>query len=308
MKLFDRIFAWYRARKFRQQRRQRLQAEFVAYKKIPSFARPGHFYSPVPSVEEIRANAALIFPPVTREIAGINMAASAQLELLQRLRKYYPDWSFPDQRTKGYRYYCENSQYPRCDGIFLLAMMRELRPRRIIEVGSGFSSGLMLDINDRFFDAQIEMTFIEPYTQRLDSLLTSDDRPRHRIIAAPVQRVELDTFRCLEANDILFVDSTHVAKVGSDVNQIIFAILPVLNSGVCIHFHDIFYPFEYPQQWLYQGIAWNEMYMLRAFLEYNSGFSILLMNTFLQKFHGQWLAEHMPLCQTGGGSIWLRKR
>src|SRR5207302_8473946 len=98
----------------------------------------------------------------------------------------------------------------------------------------------------------------------------------------------------LEDGDILFIDSTHVGKAGSDVNRFFFEILPALERGVVIHFHDIFYPFEYPARWLDEGRAWNEQYLLRAFLEFNEMFQIKLFTTFMETKHKQWFEEKMP--------------
>jgi hypothetical protein len=118
----------------------------------------------------------------------------------------------------------------------------------------------------------------------------------------------LDVFESLEKNDILFIDSTHVSRVDSDVNRALFEILPRLKSGVFVHFHDVFFPFEYPRQWVFEGRAWNELYMLRAFLQYNKGFNVVLMNTFMEHFHESFFRENMPLClKNRGGSIWLEK-
>ena len=128
------------------------------------------------------------------------------------------------------------------------------------------------------------------------------------MIARSVQDVDLSTFAALGQRDILFVDSTHVAKIGSDVNHIMFTILPMLQAGVHIHFHDIFYGFEYPMEWIYNGRAWNEAYLLRAFLQYNPAFRIVFFNTFLEHFFEREFARHMPLClKNPGGSLWLRK-
>jgi predicted transcriptional regulator len=108
--------------------------------------------------------------------------------------------------------------------------------------------------------------------------------------------------------DVLVVDSTHVLKTGSDVNTILFEILPALASGVYIHFHDVFYPFEYPREWAYQERAWNEVYALRAFLQYNDAFEIVYFNHFFALFHAERLRVAMPLCATTPGSgLWLRK-
>ena len=115
-------------------------------------------------------------------------------------------------------------------------------------------------------------------------------------------------FATLEENDILFIDSTHVAKIGSDVNYLFFEVLPRLRAGVYVHVHDIFHPFEYPRAWIYEGRAWTEAYMLRAFLTFNTAFEIVLFNTFLERFHRERFAHKMPLClRNEGGSIWLRR-
>lgn len=140
------------------------------------------------------------------------------------------------------------------------------------------------------------------------SLLKPGDADRIRVIPARLQDVDLAEFDALEANDILFIDSTHVSKVGSDVNRIVFEVLPRLKPGVHVHFHDIFYPFEYPAQWVFEGRAWNENYLLKAFLQFNTGFSIVLMNTFMEYFHAEFFHQHLPLCMKNtGGSIWIRK-
>jgi hypothetical protein len=114
------------------------------------------------------------------------------------------------------------------------------------------------------------------------------------VMPSRLQEVELEEFDSLQENDILFIDSTHVSKINSDVNRIFFVILPRIAPGVHIHFHDIFYPFEYPREWIYEGRAWNEAYLLHAFLQYNSAFRITLMNTFLERFHQQFFQDEMP--------------
>src|SRR5207237_8125791 len=137
------------------------------------------------------------------------------------------------------------------------------------------------DVNELFFDNAIQCTFIDPYPQLLRTLMKESDFARTRIIGQRVQDVDVGIFRELEASDILFIDSSHVAKTGSDVNYILFKILPLLNEGVLIHFHDIFYPFEYPVDWVYEGRSWNEAYLLRAFMQYNEAFEIQFFNSFL---------------------------
>lgn len=272
------------------------------------FVPPGHFYSPVPSLEEIQRDESKIFGSIPRNIPGLDLHESEQLKLLDDFVHYYESIPFQPQKVEGLRYYFENPAYSYSDAIFLHCMIRHLKPGRIIEVGSGFSSCVTLDTNELFFDNSIKTTFVEPYTDLLMSLIKENDKNKIRVIPQRLQDISLNEFEELEANDILFIDSTHISKINSDVNRIFFEILPSLAPGIYIHFHDIFFPFEYPKEWIYEGRAWNEIYMLRTFLQYNSGFRIVLMNTFMEHFHEPFFREKMPLClKNPGGSIWICK-
>ena len=152
------------------------------------------------------------------------------------------------------------------------------------------------------------MTFIEPFPARLFSLLTLKDKKNINLIKSEVQSVHLDNFKKLEAGDILFIDSSHVVKTASDVHFILFDVLPILKRGVFIHFHDVFYPFEYPKKWVLSGINWNEDYFLKAFLMYNDEFEIRLFSEYLHRFHDI-AFEKMPLCYNNiGGNLWIEKK
>ena len=161
----------------------------------------------------------------------------------------------------------------------------------------------------------LELSFIEPYPERLNSLMYGDDRGATEIQVASVQSVDPVIFTSLEENDILFVDSSHIAKIGSDVLHIIYKILPLLRRGVIIHFHDILWPFEYPKEWFEQGRAWNEAYFLRAFLQFNPAFEILYFNSFMEIHHADAMRQSLPLAlkppssaeTLGNSSLWLRK-
>ena len=286
-----------------------LVAERDAMVKAGGFVPPGHFYSPVVSIEEATRDQARIFREPTRSVPGIDFNESAQLELLACFEGFYASIPFHPRKTDGQRYYYENPAYSYSDAIFLHCMIRHLSPSRIIEVGSGFSSCAILDTNAAFFDNHISTLFVEPYPTLLNSLITDEDRRRIEIVPQRLQDVALGIFAELRPNDILFVDSTHVSKAGSDVNFLFFEILPELKSGVFIHIHDVFHPFEYPKEWILGGRSWNEMYLLRAFLQYNAQFEIVFMNTFIECMHEDRIRQNMPLClKNPGGSIWLRKR
>lgn len=283
--------------------RDTLRADLAHWK---TWMSPGHFYSPIPSLDEVRAREAEIFAEPPPSLPGIRLNEAAQLALVSALARFYGDVPFPREQSAETRYWFENWAYSYGDAILLYSMLRHLRPKRVIEIGSGFSSAVMLDTRERFVPA-IDFTFIDPDPSTLRALLRPNDQAE--VIASPVQSVPLERFDTLEADDILFVDSTHVAKTGSDVNRIVFDILPRLKSGVYVHFHDVFYPFEYPKEWVYEGRAWNEDYLLRAFLSHNDAYEIVLFSTWLARLHREVLQREMPLVlENPGGALWLRKR
>jgi predicted O-methyltransferase YrrM len=292
----------------------RLQSEIkslrdeLAWHGEKPFVPNGHFYSPIAPKAEIERDRQKIFGSIPESIPGIELNTAEQQRVLDEISTFYADLPFTEQATEGLRYRYENPAYSYSDAILLNGMIRRLKPKRVIEIGSGYSSAMLLDTNERWFDNAIACTFIEPYPDLLYSLLKKDDRERIRVFPTRLQEVDLSVFSELEANDILFIDSTHVSRVGSDVNYIFFQILPLLKQGVHVHIHDIFYPFEYPMPWIDQGRAWSELYVLRGFLQYNNAFDIVLFNTYMEHFFAKFFEEKMPLCMKNpGGSIWLRK-
>lgn len=288
--------------------RHELHSELPGLKKNNAFVPPGHFYSPIPALHEIQKDELKIFGISQPSILGINLQETEQLKLLNEFIPYYKEMPFQSEKLEGLRYYFENPAYSYSDAILLHCMIRYLKPKKLIEVGSGYSSCMTLDTNEQYFGGSITTTFIEPYPELFMSLIKEADKEKISIIPSRLQDVDLSVFEQLKANDILFIDSTHVSKINSDVNYIFFEILPRLSSGVYIHFHDIFFPFEYPKAWVYEGRAWNEAYLLRSFLQYNNAFSVVLMNTFMEHFHESFFQKNMPLClRNPGGSIWIRK-
>jgi len=278
---------------------------FLAY-------RAGHPHSPLPDYADVSwalANA-------TAELGGLDLNVGAQIDLMRALAVYTMDHCLLEQPTEARRYHFENGFFTYPDALLLHAMLRYVRPRRVVEVGSGYSSALMLDTRDGFLDADTRFTFIDPEPRRLASMLRPGDRQQCTILNCRIQDVGFEPFLALEANDILFVDSSHVAKVGSDVNRIMFDVLPALQPGVWVHLHDIFWAFEYPAGWYTAGRAWNEAYLVRAFLQYNCAFEVMLFWSYLEQQRPDLIATLMPLARTragssqnaGGSSLWLRKR
>jgi hypothetical protein len=273
----------------------------------PQFAPPGHFYSPIPSKSDVDKHLARQQRSPLRELPAIRMDDGMQLEFLNCLKTYYPKVPFQATSVDGLLYRFDNPHYSYTDGIILFCAMHYFRPHRLIEIGSGFSTCAILDTNHLFLDAQTQITSIEPHAELLRSLVAKSNH-RLTIVESELQDVDPGVFDQLGPRDILFIDSTHVSKIGSDVNYIFFEILPRLKQGVIIHIHDIYVAYEYPEVWLREGRAWNEAYLLRAFLEYNEHFRILLFVSYMQNRYEEWFREHMPDTLLGkGGCLWMQK-
>lgn len=272
-----------------------------------SYTAAGEYYSPLPSIENIR-NKKNVTVSNSPALLGINFNDTEQINLLEDLYKYkhlFPYKNNPTNLTLRYpKEY--NGFFDFSDAMPLFCIMNKYQPKCIIEVGSGFSSALMLDVNDHFLKNTVDFIFIEPYPERLNALLTDKDKDIVTIYERKLQDIPISCFDRLASGDILFIDSSHVVKFESDVNWLFNEVIPRLKHGVIVHFHDIEYPFEYPLKWLQEGRAWNEAYMLRSFLQYNNIYKILYWNSYLGVNHKVEVNKFFPeYC--GGNSIWLRK-
>jgi hypothetical protein len=267
----------------------------------------GRFYSPITDHAEIESDAARIWPaPPPVDLPGIDLRVDAQVETLGRLARFHDELPpYGPEPIPGHRYRTENNMYGLADVAQLHGFLRLQRPRRVIEVGSGFSSAAVLDTVEHYLDERPQLTFIEPHPQRLFALLSEDDRDYCEILVQRVQDVSSERFTALAEGDLLLIDSSHVAKTGSDVNHLYFEILPRLAAGVLIHVHDIGFPFEYPRPWVDQGRSWNEAYVLRAFLMFNREFEIVLWNGCL-RVHRPDAFEGLPKL-FGGSQLWFRR-
>jgi predicted O-methyltransferase YrrM len=229
---------------------------------VPLLVPPGHYYSPIVNPDELRQQG-FVEQRQQDQLQGIEIDLTAMEALFADLVAAAGAHRLHVHADASCRYYSDNEMYGVGDATILSAMLRHFRPKRWIEVGSGFSSAVLLDTLDRTPDLATRLTFIEPYPDRLDGLLRGTDRARLTIIQVGVQSVPLETFAALEAGDVLFLDTTHVAKTGSDVNYEFFQIMPRLASGVIIHLHDIFADLEYPEDWIFQeNRSWNEQYRI----------------------------------------------
>ena len=191
------------------------------------------------------------------------------------------------------------------DASVLRGMLLHFRPKRIVEIGSGYSTALVLDVAERDLPG-MRIACVEPHADRLRSRLRAGDDQRLVLLEQPLQALDIDELAGgLHAGDFLFIDSTHVVKAGSDVLWLLLRVLPALAPGVIIHLHDVHWPFEYPDDWIREGRDWNEAYFVHAFLAYNSRFRILLFADWLAAEHPELVAPENR--GVSGGSLWLEK-
>lgn len=256
--------------------------------------RPIHYYEPLPDFRSITAE------QVSRRSSfpGIDFNWQDQLTLVNELANYRAELQDLD-------FDFNNGYFSGFDAAVYYSLIRHLRPERIVEIGGGHSTQIAckaLAVN-----GSGRLTCIEPYPE--ERLL----KPNLNIelIQERVEEVDVDFFSCLKANDVLFIDSSHTVKFGSDVCYEFLEVLPRLNKNVCIHVHDIFFPHDYPAEWLLKRrLALNEQYLLEAFLSFNEAFAPRLANYWLCLDHPEQAARLWP--EAGGAdpaasSFWMRR-
>jgi hypothetical protein len=184
-------------------------------------------------------------------------------------------------------------------------MIRHFQPRKIIEVGSGFSSLVAAEAIAR--NGGSELICIDPFP--LD-FLRKGVPGLHSLIEKKVEDIDLEFFSQLHSGDILFIDSSHTVRIGGDVNYLFLEVLPRLKPGVIVHVHDIFFPFDYPRDWVTDEFRfWSEQYLLQAFLTFNSTFEVLMANNYLSHYYEDAVKTAFPsLTSWGGGSFWMRRK
>ena len=261
------------------------------------------YYSPIPDWTRLPAEVWTQRDPMR----GIRFDLDAQLALLQAelsplLKAFAPD----EQIGAQYRYTLGNPSYPIADARLLFAMVRWLKPRSVIELGSGQTSRVISHacrLNAAEGQASTFRVF-DPFPTAIDDGLPG----LTELVRVGTQDVPEDIFAGLGSGDVLIVDTTHTVKLGSEVNRIILRLLPLLASGVYVHFHDICLPYEYPR-YLYEEYAlyWAEQYLLQAFLSMNPSFEVICAVHALCRDRADAVSE-VGLGYHGetGGAFWIR--
>lgn len=246
----------------------------ASHRLLPWLSQPlGHFYSPIGHPAELSRRSAQLWPSQP-ETPGLAFDEPGQRRLLREVfPRMLEGFDYPaGAGNDPHRFFLGNSQYSHADARALFALLRHWQPRRLVEVGSGYSTLLIADVNMRFLDGAMELVSIEPNPRPF--LRTLPGVAALRI--EPVQSAPWEVFDALQAGDVLFIDSSHVLKTGSDLTHLLTQVLPRLRSGVRIHFHDVFLPDDYPPDWVIRlNRSWNEQYALQALLAANPRYRVL---------------------------------
>jgi FkbM family methyltransferase len=272
----------------------------------------GHYYSPLPDSRELgrEPRRAQVWAPTPRATPGIDWRPEAQRRLATEVLEPQERLRFARTQTPDpTEYWAENDQYPPLDAWVLEGLLRHLRPARMIEIGSGYSSLVTARVNRELLDGSMAFTCIEPYPREF---LLEGVPGISELRVEQVQDTPLELFEQLGAGDVLFVDTSHTVKTGGDVAWIYGEVLPRVPPGVVVHIHDAFLPGEYPQSWVLEGWGWNEVYLIKAFLAFNEEFEVM--------FGVQWMLHNEPELidrafpgfesyrERLGGALWIRRR
>lgn len=244
-----------------------------------------------------------------RKIPSINFNDLVQVQELNSFCFQDELLKIPQKKVSHLNFYYENGSFCSGDAECYYSIIRKYRPSRIIEIGSGFSTLIAQQAiikNQQDDVINTKLTCIEPYEMHWLKEMDVE------LIRKKVEDVDLSLFKKLNSGDILFIDSSHVIRPEGDVLFEILQILPILNKGVMIHFHDIFTPFNYPESWLKEEFRlWNEQYLLESFLSHNDTFEVMLAMSYVTHHHATIVHKTFPvLGQTPNsmpGSFWIRK-
>ena len=272
--------------------------------------RPIQYYEPLPDFRQIT-------PAATtdrRRTAALSetMQLPDQLARLQQLAERFGGELAALAAGEGVAAFdFRNDYFANFDAAVYYCLIRDLRPRRVIEIGSGYSTRIADAAmrRNRAEGSDGELICIEPYPR---ARLT-EARLQIRLIQQRVEEVDLALFEQLDAGDILLIDSSHVATFGSDVCREFLEILPRLRTGVWVHVHDIFFPYDYPADWLIaERRSYNEQYLLQAFLSFNAAYETTCALHWLWVDHRQQLIDLWPPAMNAAGgpspsSFWMKR-
>ncbi len=263
------------------------------------------YYSPIPDLAQLPAGVWQARDP----LRGVAFDLDAQMAFVEsELAAHLDGLAWGAGVAAGHAFDPNNDSYPHADARVLYAMLRHLRPKRIVELGSGQTTRVIAQsCRENAADGSpVELRAFDPFPTAVDDSLPG----LGELVRTKAQDVPDEVFTELEAGDVLFVDTTHTVKIASDVNHIVLRVLPLLADGVIVHVHDIFLPYEYPRFFFADfALYWAEQYLLQAFLAFNSDFEAMCAVHALGREQGaRMAAAGALLAGEPASSFWIRRR
>jgi predicted O-methyltransferase YrrM len=254
------------------------------YQKMGVNLIPNHYEEPIPDLSELEK----FDWDKESGLGGVDLRLQQQIALLKQMsKKHLAEFNeLPWDKTKpgdDEEYFHRNPSFRGSDAGIYYSLIRRLKPKRVIEIGAGFSTLLSAQAVSRNQKEKrsCELTAVEPYPSKT---LRQGVPGIKRLLETELQKVPLKEFEKLGKNDILFIDSSHILKMGSDVQYEFLEILPRLKKGVLVHFHDIFIPREYPKKLTTKDLKfYNEQYLLQAFLSFNKSFEVVWAGQYMYR-------------------------
>lgn len=286
------------------------QRTFETLQRFGAHLTRRHYHSPIPDTAELAKRAELW--QRESELPGIDMRPQEQLQWLREVaQRFLPECDFPSQPTADpHRYYIRNESFGLVSATVLHAMVRHLQPRLVLEVGGGMST-LVTTAALRRNAAEGHGGKVVAVDPDPDAFLRT--HPDIELVQRRTEDLDPDLFLRLGNNDILFIDSTHVVRTGGDVNFLFLEVLPRLNAGTYVQVHDIFFPFEYPREWVVEERRfWSEQYLLQAFLVFNTAFQPAWCESYMKARYPEEMERLLPgrlgyLDNYDSNSFWMRK-
>jgi hypothetical protein len=275
---------------------------------------PVSFYSPIPNLADLQARRVW---EKRSSLPGVDFREEAQVELVRALGDEFGRECAWPLHSDGdpTQFFTENGSFSFGCAAALHCMIRRLKPKRVIEIGSGNSTKVIAAAQklNREDGADFEYTVVDPYPGKWVDI---DVTGSGRVIKERVELLEPGFFDCLGDGDILFIDSGHTVRIGGDVNFLYLDVLPRLAPGVVVHVHDIHFPYEYPKAYATNERFrqfWTEQYLLQSFLACNDRFEVLLGMYYLmtdqaEAFREAFKAYNPNLHQAVSGSFWMRRK
>lgn len=274
-------------RRFRDTTKRVLRAGFGAGQALGVDILPRHFYSSVPHLRELLADDSWRHASSMPGVRG----ADPDAQWRELVSWFTPEVRAALRATDVYRNACADNGaegFGPMESQILHAFVAARRPARVVQVGAGVATSVMLAAADAH-DIPLNLVAIDPYPTPMLQRLAAEGRIELR--QEPAQTVDMSVFTDLGPGDLLFIDSTHTVKPGSEVNRLVLEVFPQLKAGVYTHLHDMYFPYDFPPDLAERLFFWNESTLVHAYLINNARTSLLVSGSWLALTHGEQLAQ-----------------